>query len=104
MGGFFATQALHALSTGLVIIGVQQMIAETVTEERTGAAQGVAFFAHGIAIASVTLASGPLYEAFAADGFYAMAGVAFAGLLLAALAWRTQPHSVGSGGSSSDPE
>ncbi|MGD9915634.1 MAG: MFS transporter [Rhizobiaceae bacterium] len=103
-GGFFATQVLHALSTGLVILGVQQMIAETVSEERTGAAQGVAFFAHGVAMASVTLASGPLYEAFAGDGFYAMAGVAFAGLLLAGLAWRTQPQSVGPGGSSRDPE
>ena len=62
--GFFGVQTLHAFSTGLMLIGVQKLIGEDVPEERTGAAQGVAYFANGIAAAAITLASGPLYEAF----------------------------------------
>ena len=52
---------------------MQKLIAETVAEERTGAAQGIAFFANGFAMAVVTLLSGPLYESFGVDGFYVMA-------------------------------
>ena len=66
--GFFAVQALHGLSTGIMLIGVQKLIAETVDEERTGAAQGAAFFAAGICMATVTLLSGPLYDRFGAYG------------------------------------
>ena len=51
MPGFFAVQTLHALSTGLLLIGLQKMIGETVPEERTGAAQGIAYFANGFATA-----------------------------------------------------
>ena len=47
--GFFIIQSLHALSMGVLLIGVQKLIAETVPEERTGAAQGIAFFATGSA-------------------------------------------------------
>ena len=101
--GFFAVQSLHAFSTGLFLIGVQKLIAETVSEEQTGAAQGIAFFANGLAFAATTLLSGPLYDAFGGNGFFAMAGVAFVGLVLVGLAWR-QPQSAGSGGETSDPE
>lgn len=78
--GFFVVQSLHALSTGMLLIGLQKMIGETAPEERTGAAQGVAFFATGFSMAAVTLASGPLYERLGTDGFYVMAVVAAAGL------------------------
>lgn len=84
--GFFAVQALHAFSTGMMLIAVQKLIAETVPEERTGAAQGIAFFANGMSMALFTLASGPLYDRFGAAGFFAMAAVAAAGLTLIALA------------------
>lgn len=90
--GFFVVQSLHALSTGLFLIGLQKVIAETVPEERTGAAQGVAFFANGFAMATVTLLSGPLYEWFGVDGFYVMAAIALAGLGLIALAARSAPE------------
>ena len=89
--GFFAVQALHAFSTGIMLIAVQKLIAETVPEERTGAAQGIAFFANGMSMALVTLASGPLYGRFGAGGFFAMAVVAAAGLMLIALARRSAP-------------
>ena len=90
--GFFIVQSLHALSTGLFLIGLQKVIAETVAEERTGAAQGIAFFAIGFAMATVTLLSGPLYKWFGVDGFYFMAVVAAVGLGLIVLAARSAPE------------
>ena len=92
LAGFFAAQSLHALSTGLFLIGLQKVIAETVAEERTGAAQGIAFFANGFAMAAVTLVSGPLYESFGVDGFYVMAVIAAVGLGLIVLAGRSAPE------------
>jgi PPP family 3-phenylpropionic acid transporter len=80
--GFFGMQTLHALSTGLLLIGLQKMIGETVPEERTGAAQGIAYFANGFSMAVVTLACGPLYERLGGDGFYVMAVIAAVGLAL----------------------
>jgi PPP family 3-phenylpropionic acid transporter len=84
--GFFAIQTLHALSTGLILIGVPKMIGEMVGEERLGAAQGLVFFGNGLAMAMVTLTSGPLYAALGVTGFHAMTAVALAGVLLIVLA------------------
>lgn len=89
--GLFAVQALHAFSTALVIIGVQNMIADSVSDERTGAAQGIAYFANGFCMALVTLVSGPLYERFGSGGFFAMIPVALAGLLMIVVAGRYRP-------------
>ncbi|KQZ13424.1 MFS transporter [Mesorhizobium sp. Root554] len=91
LSGLFAVQALHAFSTALVIIGVQNMIAESVSDERTGAAQGIAYFANGFCMAVVTLVSGPLYERFGSGGFFAMIPVALAGLLMIVVAGRYRP-------------
>lgn len=88
VAGFFVVQSLHSLSTGLILIGVQKVIAESVPERRTGAAQGLAFFANGLSMAAVTLASGPLYAAFGMYGMLAMTGVAFAGVAMILLAGR----------------
>jgi PPP family 3-phenylpropionic acid transporter len=90
--GFFGVQTLHAFSAALLLIGLQKMIAETVAEERTGAAQGIAFFSNGFSMAVVTLVSGPLYERFGVDGFYFMVGVALVGLVLIGLAARSAPQ------------
>ncbi|NGN39583.1 MFS transporter [Mesorhizobium sp. CGMCC 1.15528] len=92
VGGFFAVQSLHAFSTALILIGVQKLIAETVVEERTGAAQGIAFFANGLSMATVTLVSGPLYGRLGVGGFYVMAAVAVLGLVFIALAARSAPE------------
>ena len=70
----------------------QKLIAETVSEERTGAAQGIAFFATGFSMAAITLLSGPLYAAFGVDGFFFMAGFAVAGIGLVVLAARSAPE------------
>jgi len=91
VSGFLAVQAAHAFSTGLILIGVQKLIAETVAEERTGAAQGIAFFANGFATAAVTLASGPLYASFGIEGMLAMAAVSALGVALVLMAIRSTP-------------
>ena len=44
--------------TALVLIGLQKMIGETVAEERTGVAQGIAYFSNGFFTAVVTLLYG----------------------------------------------
>lgn len=102
IAGFFLVQVLHGLSTAILIIGVQKLIAETVVEHRTGAAQGAAFFGNGMCMAIVTLLSGPLYHRLGVGGFFVMIAVAALGTLLI---WRSaaQPQRAGSGGSSSDP-
>ncbi|WP_274628832.1 MFS transporter [Arvimicrobium flavum] len=94
VAGFFAVQGLHAVSTGLILLGVQKLIAETIDEDKMGAAQGVAFFASGLFMALVTLASGAVYENMGANGFYVMAAVALVGVALIACAGR-QPQSAG---------
>lgn len=92
IGGFLAVQTLHAASTGFVLLGVQKMIAETIPEHRTGAAQGLAFFGNGFAMAAVTLASGPLYERLGGDGFFVMAVIAAAGVCLLLIGDRSTPQ------------
>jgi PPP family 3-phenylpropionic acid transporter len=85
-----------------VLIGLQKMIGETVSDSRTGAAQGMAYFSNYIFTAAATLASGPLYANFGAAGAFGMVPVALAGLALAVLAG-PQPHSAAAGGDTSDP-
>ena len=90
--GFFVVQALHAFSTGLLLIGVQKLIAIRVGETQTGAAQGIVFFANGISMAAFTLASGPLFDWGGAIGFYVMAVVASVGLGFVLLARASSPE------------
>ncbi|RWK08492.1 MFS transporter [Mesorhizobium sp.] len=92
VAGFFGVQTLHAVSVAMVLIGLQKMIGETVAEERTGAAQGIAFFFNGFFMAAVTLASGPLYDRLGVDGFLAMIPIAIVGLVLIGLAARSAPQ------------
>lgn len=102
LAAFFALQTLHAFSTGLILLGVQKMIAETADDGRIGAAQGAAFFANGTALATVTLVSGSIYAGLGAAGFHVMSAVAVAGAALIALGY-AQPQSAGSGGETSEP-
>ncbi len=92
VAGFFGVQTLHSVSVAMVLIGLQKMIGETVSEERTGAAQGIAYFFNGFFMAAVTLASGPLYQRYGVDGFLAMIPIAVIGLALIGLAARSAPQ------------
>lgn len=91
VAGFVVVQGMHSLSTALLLIALQKTIAETVPEDRTGAAQGAVYFANGIAMAAVTLASGPLYARFGVYGFLAMTAVAALGTVLVTIAGRVSP-------------
>lgn len=95
VAGFVGVQTLHAFSTALILLGLQKVIAETVAEERTGAAQGLAYFSSNFFMAVVTLASGPLYQHFGVGGFYTMVAVAVAGMVLLWLAGRSAPERAG---------
>ncbi|WP_187971714.1 MFS transporter [Aquibium microcysteis] len=90
LAGFAATQALHGLSTGLAMLGLQKMIAQSVPEERTGAAQGIAFAANSTGMAIVTLGSGSLFDALGARGFLVMAVIATGAFVLALVALRLE--------------
>jgi PPP family 3-phenylpropionic acid transporter len=102
VAGFFVVQGLHSLSSAAMMIGLQKLIAETVDERRTGAAQGAAFFSNGMCMAVVTLLSGPLYHRLGAWGFFAMVAVALLGTLLVWLSV-PQPQRSGAGGETSEP-
>jgi PPP family 3-phenylpropionic acid transporter len=92
LAGFFLVQGMHAFSFSAVFLATQKMLAETVPEERIGAAQGAAYFANNMLLASLTLAAGPLYRAFGPDSFAAMAGVAAVGFMLAIACVKLAPE------------
>jgi PPP family 3-phenylpropionic acid transporter len=102
IAGFFLVQGLHSLSSATMMIGLQKLIAETVDERRTGAAQGAAFFSNGMSMAVVTLLSGPLYHRLGASGFFAMMAVALVGVTLVWFSG-SQPQSSRGGGDTSEP-
>jgi PPP family 3-phenylpropionic acid transporter len=89
--GFVVMQLMHAFSFGFLLVGTQQLIARTVPEARTGAAQGLAYFANSLGLALVTLVSGPLYAALGAGTYFVMAAVSLLGLLLVAAGLRSAP-------------
>lgn len=82
VAGFVVVQSLHAFSFGVTFLALQKMIAETVADEIGGTAQGVATLVLGVIMAAATFASGPLYAAAGGNGFYAMAGLALAGMAI----------------------
>jgi PPP family 3-phenylpropionic acid transporter len=103
VAGYFVVQTLHAFSTGLMLIGVQKLIGEDVPEERTGAAQGIAYLANGIFAAAVTLASGPLYETLGQYGTVPMIAIAALAAFCIQRAM-AQPQRAAIGGETSEPE
>jgi PPP family 3-phenylpropionic acid transporter len=92
LAGFFLVQGLHAFSFSAIFLATQRMLSETVPEERTGAAQGAAYFANNTLLALLTLAAGPLYRAFGPGSFAAMAGVSAVGFVLAIACIRLAPE------------
>lgn len=102
VSGYFLVQTIHAFSTGLMLIGVQKVIAEEVSESRTGAAQGLAFLFTGLATAIVTFASGPLFVSWGVSGTWPMAVISGFALLLIIAASR-QPQSSGPEGQTREP-
>jgi PPP family 3-phenylpropionic acid transporter len=74
-------QALHGLTFGAAHVGAIHYMAKTVPEGQTGTSQALyASVTGGIAMGAAMLASGPLYAAFAGQGYWAMAAIAAVGL------------------------
>jgi MFS transporter, PPP family, 3-phenylpropionic acid transporter len=84
--GVLLAQTLHALSMAAAQLGPTYLLVELCGKERLAAAQGWFAAASSIGIGLVTFASGPLRESFGERGYYAMAALAGAGLLLAVAA------------------
>jgi MFS transporter, PPP family, 3-phenylpropionic acid transporter len=92
LAGFFAVQALHAFSFSLAFLATQRVFSESVPEQRMGAAQGAGFFVNGALIAAFTLASGALFEAIGAGGFFVMSALSGIGALLALAGFALSPE------------
>jgi PPP family 3-phenylpropionic acid transporter len=70
-------QVLHGLTFGATHLGAMHYISETVSEAQAGTAQSLyASVTGGIAMGGVMLISGPLYAAYAGQGYWAMAFIA----------------------------
>ena len=97
MPGFFAVQACTALSTGLLLIGVQKVIAETVPKSAPARARR-GFFRERICDGNRHAAvRSALRTRFGVVGFYVMAAIALVGLGLICAGGARQPQSAGIG-------
>jgi len=101
-------QTLHAMSFAATHLAAIHFLTHAVPEDRSATAQGLyAAVVAGLVLGSVTVACGPLYEAFGGQAYAAMALLAAMGTAAAAVLsrhWRgglvveDQPHSAGEGG------
>ncbi|WP_198148333.1 MFS transporter [Elstera litoralis] len=77
-------QILHALTFGAAHLGAMQLLSECSPQGLSARAQGLyAALPMGIGSGLAYMLVGPLYGSFGGAGFYAMAGLSAAGLLLA---------------------
>jgi len=77
-------QILHAMSFGAAHLAAIHFLTHAVPEDRAATAQGVyAAIVAGLVLGTVTLASGPLYRAFAGEAYAAMAVLALIGSVCA---------------------
>lgn len=84
--GFIALaliQSLHAFSFGATYLAMQSFLGRTIPEEQASAAQGLTVFIHGIVMAIVMFASGPLFASFEGLGFLVMTFVSAGGIAFA---------------------
>ena len=101
-------QTLHAMTFGATHLAAMHFLTHAVPEDRSATAQGLyASVVAGLVLGSVTVACGPLYEAFGGRAYAAMALLAGLGTAAAALLRRRwqgglvvdgQPQSAGEGG------
>ena len=82
----FGLQALHALSFTSTFLASLQLIERLSPPQSASAAQTLnASLATGLLMGLTTMASGPLFDAVGAKGYFAMTGVAGAGVIGACL-------------------
>ncbi|KZE28495.1 MFS transporter [Chelatococcus daeguensis] len=98
--GTLVLQLLHGLSFGATHLGTIAAITGLAPRGARARWQGILTACNAGAMAAATMASGPLYGASGAGGYFAMAGLGALGMLLAFLAARrvSQPQSREEGG------
>ncbi len=96
-----ALQALHMLSFTATFIGILHIIRDRCAPGVATVAQTInSALSGGAMLGVMTLVSGHLYDRMGAHGYWVMAGVAAAGLILVVVC---QPHSAGVGGETTEP-
>jgi len=99
-------QTMHGLTYGLTQVGTMELLVRRVPGHVTARAQGYLTAVIGIAMSSVAMLSGLIYEQYGRSVYYAMAAVALAGALVIWLARHKadppfdsdQPQNAASGG------
>lgn len=82
---YFMLQSLHAFTFAISYLVLQNVIARSIPEELTGAAQGLSYFALGATLGLGSIASGPLYNAYGSFGFIAMGALCLCCIIAAIL-------------------
>ena len=106
-------QTLHAMTFGAAHLAAIHFLTHAVPQDRSATAQGLyAAVVAGLVLGSVTVACGPLYEAYGGQAYFAMVGIASIGTTAAILLRRRwqgglvvddQPQSEGEGGKTMPP-
>ncbi|MGR7997320.1 MFS transporter [Xanthobacter sp. ZOL 2024] len=103
----FGLQLLHGLTFGATYLGMVELVARGVSEQRSGAGQSLAAWTVNLVMSAASMASGPLWVALGASAFVASAGLGVAGAVLALAlgggAPAAYPHRSGAGGNTSAP-
>ncbi len=82
----FAVQILHGFTFGATHLGIVHFVARSLPERLASTGQGLAATAVSAAMATMVMASGPLYRDFAVHGYFVMAGLSVLALAIVALA------------------
>lgn len=101
----FALQTLHAATFGLTHLGIMMAIGAVSTPGHTARLQAAYQFCHGLMLALVMAAGGPLYRFSPTLAFLSAAALALPALYLAnALPRGLQPHKAADGGETRPPQ
>lgn len=101
----FALQTLHGATFGMTHLGIMMAIGAVATPGHTARLQAAYQFCHGLMMAAVMAAGGPLFRVSPVGAFLAAAALALPSLYLAnALPRGLQPQSPGAGGATKAPE
>lgn len=90
----FLLQGLHGVTFGLLYLATVNFIARRVHDAYAAQVQAMSATLATVTMAVATLISGILYERLGEQGYWAMAGMCVAGMLLTAASYRTKMSEV----------
>ena len=99
-GFYFINSLMHAGTFGAVHLGLQNLIADRVSDAQQGSAQGLAAAFAGPVMAAATFGSGWLYGRFGGDAFWSMSVLCVIGC---AFVLSLYPQSSRGGGETREP-